>query len=74
MFKKKEPVFTCELKAICESKWITIKELAETVGVSKKTIQQIQEDKYEPSVTLALALAKVLGCKVEDLFVVMEGE
>ena len=68
MFKKKEPVFACELKAICEAKWITIKELAEAVGVSKKTIQRIQEGKYEPSLRLAYKIADVLDCRVDEVF------
>ncbi|MEI5991402.1 hypothetical protein A5881_002937 [Enterococcus termitis] len=68
MFKKKEPVFTCELKAMCEAKWITIKELAEAVGVSKKTIERIQQAKYEPSLRLAYKISNYLNCRVEEVF------
>jgi len=68
MFKKKEPVFTCELKAICEAKWITINELAKAVGVSKKTIQRIQEGKYEPSLRLAYEISSALNCPVYEVF------
>lgn len=61
-------------------KGMTNEQLAEKVSAYVKptiaaiTIQRIKEGKYEPSVSLALALAKVLGCKVEDLFVVLGGE
>lgn len=68
MFTKKEPVFTCELKAICEAKWITSQQLASAVGVSKKTIQRIQEGKYKPSLELAYEISKVLNCPVEEVF------
>jgi len=55
-------------------KGMTDKELAGKLKIAPKTIQRIKEGKYEPSVGLALELAKVLGCKVEDLFVVLGGE
>ena len=74
MFKKKEPVFTCELKSICEAKWITIEELAEAVGVSKKTIQRIQEGKYKPSLELAYETSSALNCRVEEVFPRIGGE
>jgi len=74
MFKKKEPVFTCELKAICEAKWITINELAEVVGVSKKTIQRIQEGKYKPSLELAYKISNALNCRIEEVFPRIGGE
>ncbi|OTN87556.1 hypothetical protein A5819_000002 [Enterococcus sp. 7E2_DIV0204] len=74
MFKKKEPVFTCELKAICEAKWITINELSKAVGVSKKTIQRIQEGKYEPSLRLAYEISSALNCRVEEVFPRIGGE
>lgn len=68
MLKKKKLVFTCELKAVCEAKWVTIKELAEGVGVSKKTIQRIQEGKYEPSLRLAYEISNYLDCRPEEVF------
>ena len=68
MFKKKKPVFTCELKAICEAKGITINELAKAVGVSKKTIQRIQEGKYKPSLELAYEISNYLNCPVYEVF------
>ncbi|WP_258379405.1 helix-turn-helix transcriptional regulator [Enterococcus plantarum] len=68
MFKKKEPVFTCELKAICEAKGIMPQELASVVGVSKKTIQRIQEGKYNPSLELAYEISGALDCRVEEVF------
>ena len=42
--------------------------LAELVGVSRKTINTIENGVFVPSTLLALKLAQALGLKVEDLF------
>lgn len=47
---------------------LTQAELAKQVGVSRQTIISIEKGHYEPSVRLALALAKALDCSVETLF------
>ena len=43
-------------------------ELAERVGVSRKTINTVENEVFVPSTTLALKLAAALDCRVEDLF------
>ena len=43
-------------------------ELAERVGVSRQTINAIEVGRYEPSLSLALQLAKLFRCPVEALF------
>lgn len=43
-------------------------QLAELVAVSRQTIIAIERGDYNPSVKLALLLAKVLGSSVEHLF------
>lgn len=43
-------------------------ELAESVGVSRQTIISIEKSVYQPSVSLALKLAKKLNVTVETLF------
>ena len=43
-------------------------QLAELVNVSRQTIFSIEVSKYVPSVVLSLKLAKALGKKVEDIF------
>ena len=45
-------------------------ELAEKVGVSRLTIISIEKKNYEPTVGLALKLARVFKCTVEDIFTV----
>lgn len=47
---------------------ITQAELAEKVKVSRQTINAIESNKYIPSTTLALKIAKVFEKKVEDIF------
>lgn len=43
-------------------------ELADAVGVSRQTINAIEQGKYAPSLPLALALAKMFQTPVESLF------
>lgn len=43
-------------------------ELAERVDVSRQTINAIETGKYDPSLPLAFALARVFKLKIEDLF------
>ena len=43
--------------------------LAELCGVSRQTIHAIEVSKYQPTVTLALKLAKNLNTAVEKLFI-----
>jgi putative transcriptional regulator len=42
--------------------------LAELVGVSRKTINTVENGVFVPSTVLALKLAKALGRPVEDIF------
>jgi putative transcriptional regulator len=47
---------------------LTQAELADRVGVSRKTINTVENGVFIPSTLLALKLAQTLGVKVEDLF------
>ena len=42
--------------------------LAERVGVSRKTINTVENGVFIPSTLLALKLARALGCEVEAIF------
>ena len=42
--------------------------LAELVGVSRKTINTVENGVFVPSALLALKLARALGCPVENVF------
>lgn len=43
-------------------------DLANLTGVTRQTISGVESGQYAPSTTIALRLAKALGCQVEDLF------
>jgi putative transcriptional regulator len=47
---------------------MTQAELATAAGVSRKTINTVENSVFTPSTTLALTLARVLGVSVHDLF------
>ena len=47
---------------------LTQAELAERVGVSRKTINTVENGVFTPSATLALKLARALGVPVEEVF------
>ena len=42
--------------------------ISESAGVSRKSINAIENGIYVPSTVLALKISKTLKCKVEDLF------
>lgn len=43
-------------------------ELAEMVGVRRETIGKLENGKYNPSLKLAMDIAKIFGKSVEDVF------
>jgi putative transcriptional regulator len=51
---------------------LTQAELAEQVGVSRKTINTVENGVFTPSTTLALKLARALGVTVERIFSLRE--
>ncbi len=42
--------------------------LGELLGVSRQTVNAIETGKYDPSLPLAIRMARLFGCSVEDLF------
>jgi len=50
------------------NKEMTQAELAEKVGVTRQTILAIEKGAFNPSIRLALKMAKVFGVSVEELF------
>ena len=43
-------------------------ELAKKCGVSRQTVNAIENNKYDPTLTLAFHLAQELGTTVDELF------
>ena len=47
-------------------------DVAAKVGVSRQTILAIENNKYNPTLELAMKLAKLLGKPVEEIFIMGE--
>ena len=47
---------------------MTQEDLAKEVGVARQTIIAIEKGKYNPSVALAIKIARVFGVAVEEVF------
>jgi putative transcriptional regulator len=43
-------------------------DLAARLGVSRQTVNSIETGKYDPSLPLALAIARLFRVRVEDIF------
>lgn len=56
------------LKAMRAQRGLTQADLAEAVGVSRKTINTVENRVFVPSTILALKLARALDCPVSELF------
>lgn len=56
------------IKGEREKAELTQAALAERVGVSRKTINTVENGVFTPSATLAIKLARALGLSVEQLF------
>ena len=58
----------CGLREARTEAGLTQLELAERIGVSRKTINTVENGVFVPSTTLALKLARALKTSVEELF------
>ncbi len=47
---------------------LTQEELAQKLGVTRQTINAIEQDKYQPTLYLAYKCAKLFKTKIEDIF------
>lgn len=56
------------LKQQRERLGLTQADLAGVVGVSRKTVNTVENGVFTPSATLAIKLAQALGLSVEELF------
>ena len=43
-------------------------QLAEKLDVSRQTVNAIETERYEPSLSLAFVIAKLFGRRIEDIF------
>ncbi len=60
------------LEEIRKQRGIKQDELADAMGVSRQTISSLENGRYNPSVILAIKLARFFGTNVEDIFIYEE--
>jgi putative transcriptional regulator len=56
-----------------EANWSQL-ELAMRVGVSRQAINAIETGKYDPSLPLAMKIARVFDRRIEEVFELEEGD
>lgn len=56
------------LRVLRTGRGLTQGELASHVGITRQAVNSIEAGKYVPGTEIALRLASVLGCRVEDIF------
>ena len=57
------------LRDLREAKGWSQGELARRLGVSRQTINAVETDKYDPSLPLALRMAKLFAVDITKLFI-----
>lgn len=55
-----------------EHEEMTQQDLAERVGCTRQTIIVLEQERYAPSLALALRIARVFGARVDDVFELVE--
>ena len=57
-----------KLKAARAGKDMSQQQLADAVGVSRQTINAIEKGDYNPTIKLCIAICRVLGRTLDELF------
>ena len=66
---RKDDAITCKVKKFRLKRGWSQQELAESIDVRRQAIYDIESGRYLPNTAIALRLARIFGCRVEDLFV-----
>lgn len=61
------------LEEFRKSKALTQEQLAEMLSVSRQTIISLESGRYNPSIKLAIRIARLFGTGVENVFIYEEG-
>ncbi|GGK77382.1 helix-turn-helix transcriptional regulator [Ornithinimicrobium pekingense] len=61
-----------DLRTLRQSREWSQGRLAQEMGVSRQTINAIETGRFDPSLPLALRLARVFGRTVEEIFALKE--
>lgn len=57
------------IKQLRKSKGLRQEDMARILGVSRQTIIAIENDKYNPTLELAMKIARLLRLHVEEIFI-----
>ena len=69
MPRKPEPHLTnCVRELRGQTEGMTQQSLADAVGVTRQTIVAMETGSYTPPLALAIRIARVFNCSVEDVF------
>lgn len=68
------PILKTNIKEYREKALIKQNELAQLVGVRRETIVHLENGRYNPSLKLAMDIAKVFNTSVERLFEFVDEE
>ena len=60
------------IRALRKARGLRQEDLAALLGVSRQTIIAMENDKYDPSLALAMRLARLLERPVEEIFFLEE--
>ncbi|MEQ8404101.1 MAG: helix-turn-helix transcriptional regulator [Oceanicaulis sp.] len=66
------PPLTNRMRVLRAEKNLSQGELAEAIGVSRKTISTIETGRFVPSTVISLRIARYFGVAVEDVFSLTE--
>ena len=64
----KESNIITNLKSVRESRGMTQQELADRIGMRRETILHLENNRYNPSLEMALKIAQIFDLRVEELF------
>ena len=70
----KESKIITNLKSVRESTGLTQQELADLIGRRRETVLLLENNRYNPSLEMALKIAQVFNLKIEDLFELRQKE
>jgi len=62
------PTLTTKIKEYRQKAGLKQEDLGEMVGVRRETIFRLEKGLYNPSLKLAMDIAKVFGVTIEELF------
>ena len=63
------PDFECRLKKYRQLKDLTQEQLAMQVGVRRETIMRLEKAQYNPSLKLAIDIARAVESPIEEIFI-----